>query len=110
MDSHDIVILVVGLSSLLAALISYWNNRKLETIHLSLNSRLDALVAASSKAAYAAGHDAAQLAGSDKATELAKSVAEAARVLALLGKNEPIPVVLGKRSTVEAYNKPVEST
>ncbi len=81
-ESHDIVIVVVGLCSLGAAVLSYMNGRKLNEVHLSLNSRLDALVASTAKASYAAGHEAAQIQGADRARDLASAAAETARVLA----------------------------
>ncbi len=106
MDSHDIVILVVALTSFAAAFLSYLNGRKLNEVHLSLNSRLDSLVASTAKASYAEGHDAAMVTGSDKATTLAAAVAEAARVLAQLGAEKAAAAVaLGRRSTIEPLNK-----
>ncbi len=72
MDSHDIVILTVGACSLIAAVFSYLNGRKLDVVHIAMNSRLDALLASSNKLAYSQGHDAAMQSESIKATALAK--------------------------------------
>ncbi len=79
MESHDIVILTVAGTSLLAALLSYLNGKKLDVVHVAMNSRLDALIASSNKVAYAAGHDAAMQSGADKAATLAEGVTQGRR-------------------------------
>ncbi len=79
LESHDIVILAVGICSLLAAFLSYLNGRKLDVVHVAMNSRLDALLASSAKVAYAAGHEAAMQSESDKAVKVAKETASERR-------------------------------
>ncbi len=90
MDPHDIALIAVAVASLLAATLSYLNGRKLDVVHIAMNSRLDALIASSNKVAYAAGHDAAMQTGFDTAATLAQGVA------------------VGRRDTAEVRNKPVE--
>ncbi len=90
-ESHDIAIVIVGLTSLLAAFISYLNSRKLDVVHIAMNSRLDALISSSNKVAYAAGHDAAMQTSSDTAATLAQGVTQ------------------GRRDTASERNKPMEN-
>ncbi len=79
MEPHDIALLGVALASLLAAFLSYLNGKKLDVVHIAMNSRLDALLASSNKVAYAAGHDAAMQSGVDKAATLAEGVSQGRR-------------------------------
>ncbi len=79
MEAHDIALLGVALASLLAAFLSYLNGKKLDVVHIAMNSRLDALLASSNKVAYAAGHDAAMQSGVDKAATLAEGVTQGRR-------------------------------
>ncbi len=79
MEPHDIALLGVALASLLAAFLSYLNGKKLDVVHVAMNSRLDALIASSNKVAYAAGHDAAVQSGADKAATLAEGVSQGRR-------------------------------
>ncbi len=90
MDAHDLTILLVGVSSLAAAIISFMNGRKLDTVHIAMNSRLDALIASSNKVAYAEGHDAAMQTGRDTAAVLAEGVTKGRRDTAL-ERNKGVP-------------------
>jgi hypothetical protein len=51
----NVALIVTAVSAVVAAYFSYRATRKVETVHLLINSRMDELVAASEKAAHAAG-------------------------------------------------------
>ena len=89
MDPHDVALVAVAVASLLAATLSYLNGKKLDVVHIAMNSRLDALIASSNKVAYAAGHDAAMQIGLDTAATLAAGVTQGRRDTAL-ERNKPV--------------------
>ncbi len=108
MTADTAVLLIIALINLVAGYLTFRAHQAIMVVERATNSMKDALVAATAKASYAEGHDASQLVGTDRATELAAAVAEAAKVLATLGAEKAAAVALGRRSAVEAYNKPVE--
>ncbi len=110
MTTETSILLLIAVVNLVGAFLSYRSHQAIMVVEKATNSMKDALVASTAKASYAEGHDAAMLVGTDRATELASAVAEAAKVLAALGSDKAAAIALGKRSTVEAYNKPVEKT
>ncbi len=108
MTTDTIVLLIIAVVNLMTGYLTFRAHQAIMIVERATNSMKDALVASTAKASYAEGHDAAQLAGTDRATDLAAAVAEAAKVLAQLGADKAASIALGKRSTVEAYNRPVE--
>ncbi len=55
METHDVALIVVGLTSLIAAVLSFINGRKIQEVHVALNSRLTELLTSSSDLARAQG-------------------------------------------------------
>ncbi len=104
MSMDTAVLLGIAFINLVTGYLTFRAHQAIQVVEKATNSMKDALVASTAKASYAEGHDAAQLAGSEKATELASAVSEAARVLAALGAAK----ALGRRDTIEARNLPVE--
>jgi hypothetical protein len=51
----NVALIITAVSAIVAAYFSYRATRKVETVHLLINSRMDELVRASEKAAHAAG-------------------------------------------------------
>ncbi len=86
MSADTIALVCIALINLAGAYLTYRAHQAILVVERATNSMKDALVASTAKASYAEGHDAAQLAGTDKATELASAVAEAARILAAMGR------------------------
>ncbi len=109
MTADTLILLAIAIINLTGSYLAFRAHQAILVVERATNSMKDALVASTAKASYAEGHDAAQLAGTDKATDLAAAVAEAAKVLAALGAEKATALAAtGRRSTVEAYNKPVE--
>ncbi len=101
MSTDTIVLLAIAMMNLIAGYLTYKAHQAILIVERATNSMKDALVASTARASYSAGHEAASLEGTDKATQLAKAVAEAARVLAAMGAQ----ATLGRRDYNEARNK-----
>ncbi len=101
MSSESLILLGIALVNLVTGYLTFRAHQAIQIVEKATNSMKDALVASTAKASYAEGHDAAQLAGTDRATELASAVAEAARVLAALGAAKN----LSRRDTTEVRNQ-----
>ncbi len=104
MNLETLVLLVIALINLGAGYLTFRAHQAIMIVEKATNSMKDALVASTAKASYSRGHEDAMVQGTDKATDLAAAVAEAARVLAAMGAQ----ATLGRRDTVEVYNKPLE--
>ncbi len=105
MSAETIVLLIIAVINLAAGYLTFRAHQAIMVVEKATNSMKDALVASTAKASYSRGHEDAMVQGTDRATELASAVAEAARVLAAMGAQ----ATLGRRDTIEAYNKPVEN-
>ncbi len=106
-ELNTLVLLSIAIINLGAGFLTWKAHRAIMVVERATNSMKDALVAATAKASYAEGHDAAQLVGAERATELASAVAEAARVLATLGaeKDSELARTTDRRDTIDKRNK-----
>lgn len=68
----DTAQLITALAALGAFILSLYNNRKIEQIHVATNSMKDALVAATGDAAHAAGKEEGRVEEEARAAVLAK--------------------------------------
>ncbi len=100
------VLLLIAVVNLAAGYLTFRAHQAILVVEKATNSMKDALVASTAKASYSQGHEDAALQGTDKATDLAKAVAEAARVLAALGAQAN----LSRRDTVEVRNAAQEKS
>jgi len=54
-DTHDVASVIVALASVTAAVVSLYNLRSIQQVHVSINSRMDALLKASGVAEFSKG-------------------------------------------------------
>ncbi len=106
MSNDTLVLLGIALVNLVTGYLTFRSHQAIQIVEKATNSMKDALVASTAKASYAEGHEAAALQGTDKATELAKAVAEAAKVLAAMGSQAN----LSRRDTIEVRNAAQEKS
>lgn len=75
----EVAQVVTALAAFGAFLLSWWNSRKIEQVHLATNSMKDALVSATGTAAHAAGREEGRIEGEAKAAVLAEGKLQATK-------------------------------
>lgn len=68
----EIAQIITAISAMSALIVSFWNNRKIKDIHVSINSRMDELLLSRGAEAYSEGMRKERIASDAKAALLAK--------------------------------------